>query len=256
MRAIAASLAALLLTVATTGCGEDEEPEADAATLEGVPWVLSEGVDVEGWEDVAPSATFADGNVAGSTGCNRFSGAYTTDGDSLELGQIASTQMACGPPGDAVEGEFLAALQRAAAWSVTDDELVLHDADHEEVLRFRTASPVGSWQATAFLRDGSVSSPLAGTEITASFAESGALSGSSGCNGYTSSFTTDRGAIEIAQPAGTKKFCSEPAGIMEQEAAYLAALPHAVRYEVDGSSLRLLTAEGTVVAGFSRASDS
>ena len=256
MRAIAGPLAALLVTVAISGCGEDDQPAADASELEGVPWVLASGVDVAGWEDVAPSATFADGRVAGSTGCNRFSGAYATDGESLELGQVASTEMACAPPAGEVESAFVAALQRVAVWSVTDDELVLHDADHEEVLRFRTATPVGSWQATAFLRDGSVSSLVAGTEITASFAESGALSGSSGCNEYTSSFTTERGAIEITQPAGTKKFCAEPEGIMEQEAAYLAALPTAVRYEVDGRSLRLLTAEGTVVASFSRATDS
>jgi heat shock protein HslJ len=256
MTSLAAPLAALLVTVAISGCGEDEEPAAEVSELEGVPWVLASGVEVVGWEDVAPSATFADGRVAGSTGCNRFNGAYTADGESLELSQVASTEMACMPPADAVESAFLAALQRVAVWGVEDDELVLHDADHEEVLRFRAATPVGSWQVTAFLREGSVSSPVAGTEITASFAESGALSGSSGCNGYTSSFTTERGAIEIAQPAGTKKLCAEPEGIMEQEAAYLAALPKAVRYEVDGRSLRLLTAEATVVATFSHATDS
>ncbi len=40
---------------------------------------------------------------------------------------------------------------------------------------------------------------------------------------------------------------------MEQEAAYLAALPAAVSYRVDGDSLALLTADGTYVASFVRA---
>ena len=251
MSVLARSLAAFLLTVAVTGCGGDEEPAADVSSLEGVPWVLASGVDVEGWEEVAPSARFADGRVAGSTGCNRFTGAYTVDGDALELGQIASTRRACVPPADAVERAFLAALERVAAWSVEGDELTLHDSDHEEVLRFAAATPAGSWQVTAFLQGDSVSSPIPGTEITAEFAESGALSGSAGCNRYTSSFTTDRGAIEIAQPAATEMACPEPEGVMEQETAYLAALPKAVRYEVDGRSLQLLTAEGTIVANFS-----
>ena len=39
---------------------------------------------------------------------------------------------------------------------------------------------------------------------------------------------------------------------MEQEAAYLAALPTAVRYQISGRSLELLTAEGTLVATFAR----
>ena len=37
---------------------------------------------------------------------------------------------------------------------------------------------------------------------------------------------------------------------MEQETAYLAALPTAVAYRVDGDSLALLRADGTYVASF------
>jgi heat shock protein HslJ len=43
---------------------------------------------------------------------------------------------------------------------------------------------------------------------------------------------------------------------MEQEAAYLDVLPRAARYRLDGSSLRLLTAEGTIVAALTRAARS
>jgi hypothetical protein len=54
-------------------------------------------------------------------------------------------------------------------------------------------------------------------------------------------------------PAATKKACAEPDGIMEQEAAFLAVLPLAARYEVTAASLDLLTDEGTFVATFTRA---
>jgi hypothetical protein len=42
---------------------------------------------------------------------------------------------------------------------------------------------------------------------------------------------------------------------MEQEAAYLAALPSVVSYRIDGRSLTLLSAEGTNVASYTRASN-
>lgn len=253
MRLEVGPLGMALLIAFAGACGEDEGGGPDPSTLEGVPWVLASGVDVEGWEAVAPSATFEDGRVSGSTGCNRFTGSYTLDGDALVMGQIASTRMACPPPGDEVEREYLAALERAAVWRSEEMELALLDADETEVLRYRAATPLGSWQATGILQADAVASPVAGTEITATFSEDGTLSGSAGCNTYNASYTTDRGGIEISQPAATRKACSEPAGIMEQEAAYLAALPRAVRFRVAGRALELLTAEGTFVATFTQA---
>jgi heat shock protein HslJ len=73
------------VTGLVSGCGGDDEGAADASSLEGVAWVLAPGVDVEGWEDVAPSATFENGRLAGTTGCNRFTTTYTVDGDTLEI---------------------------------------------------------------------------------------------------------------------------------------------------------------------------
>jgi heat shock protein HslJ len=53
--------------------------------------------------------------------------------------------------------------------------------------------------------------------------------------------------------AATRMACVKPDGVMEQEQAYLAALPRAVSYRVDSSSLSLLTAEHTYVAIYQRA---
>jgi putative lipoprotein len=114
---------------------------ADPSSLEGVAWVLASGVAVEGWEEAAPSVTFEAGRVSGSTGCNRFTGRYMVDGGALELGEIASTRMACPPPADAVERECLAALGRVAHWRREGDELTLTDADEADLLRFRATTP-------------------------------------------------------------------------------------------------------------------
>jgi heat shock protein HslJ len=249
VRAVAVGLAVLLVA----GCGSDNPTDAEPASFEGVPWVLVSGLDVPGVDQATPSAAFADGTVGGSTGCNRYTGPYTVDGDSLELGTIATTQMACPPPADAVERAYVAALQRVAGWQVEGDELLLKDSDGAVLLRYDRASPVGSWEATAFLQGDAIASPIVGTAITATFGDDGTLAGSAGCNTYRATYTTSGGEIDISPPAATKKACAEPEGVMEQEAAYLAALPSAVRYRVDGGSLELLAADGTFVVVYARA---
>jgi heat shock protein HslJ len=219
----------------------------------GVPWIVSGGLDVAGWESVAPSATFANGTVAGSTGCNRFTARYTVEGDGLAIGSIAATKMACAPPGDDVERAYLAALARVAGWRPDDGELVLVDGDGAELLRYRAATPVGRWKATAIQTGTALASPLQGTEIAARFREDGTLTGFAGCNTYRTTYRTDGGAIEIDPPAATRKTFAAPEGVMEQEAAYLAALPAAKSYRVDADALALLRDDGTYVASYKRA---
>ena len=247
MQTAAASVALLLALGLAAGCGGDDGP----GSFVGVPWVVSSGVDLAG-SDAVPSATFTDDTVGGSTGCNRFTASYTVDGDAMEIGEIASTRMACPPPADAIERAYLAALGRVATWHLDGSELVLADDDNNELLRYEEASPVGDWEVTAFLSGDAVTSPLPGTTITAKFADDGTLTGSSGCNTYQTAFSLGKGSIEIEPPAATEMACDTPQGVMDQEAAYLAALPTAVGYRVDGGSLALVSADGTYVASYTR----
>jgi heat shock protein HslJ len=246
-------LAALLASTVVGGCGgDDEESAADPSSLEGVPWVLVSGVDVDGWEAVAPSLTFEDGQASGSSGCNQFGGSYTVDGNSLELGEIAMTSMGCPPPADEVERASMDALQGTAGWRLEGEELVLVDGDDAELLRYRPASPEGSWVATGLLQGDAFTSILIGSEITATFDEDGALTGSAGCNTYNSTYTTDGSTIEVDEPSSTRMACPEPEGVMDQEAAYLAALPTAAAFRVSGGLLELLSAEGSAVVTYTR----
>jgi heat shock protein HslJ len=252
MQTAAVSVALLVTLGLAAGCGGDDGGGAEPASFVGVPWVVTSGIDV-GAGAAAPSAMFTDETVGGSTGCNRFTGPYTVDGDAMKIGMLASTRMACPPPADGIERAYLAALGRVAGWRLDGSELVLVDDERAELLRYGEATPAGDWELTAFLSGDALSSPLPGTEISASFGDDGTLTGSSGCNTYRTAFTTDRGSIEIEPPASTEMACASPDGVMEQEAAYLAVLPTAVRYRVDGGSLALLSADGTYVASYTRA---
>lgn len=251
MRLVALSLAALLLPVLAAACGGDDDA-ANAALLRGQPLLLVSGVDVP-QDGLRPSATFEAGMVSGSTGCNRYSGDFTLDGSSLELGQLAMTQMACPPPADTIERAYVAALAKVAGWRADGEEIVLVDADDAELLRYARATPAGSWQVTALLSGDALSSPLAGTELTAAFEDEGRLSGSSGCNTYRGTYTVEQGAIQIEDVAGTKKACAEPSGVMEQEAAYLALLGRAAAFTVDGRTLELVDVDRKRLVVFAKA---
>ena len=141
VRSVAFPLLSVVVVALTAGCGGDEGSGSSQADLENRPWVLVSGIAVPLTPATAsPSATFAEGRVGGSTGCNRFTGPYTLDGDSLEIGQIASTRMACIPPADRVERSYLGALGKAASWRLDGEQLVLADADGAELLRYAPAT--------------------------------------------------------------------------------------------------------------------
>jgi heat shock protein HslJ len=111
---------------------------------------------------------------------------------------------------------------------------------------------VGDRTVTALRRPGGEAELVPGTEITASFSRGGRLTGSSGCNSYRATYTRDGDALEISPPAATRKACADPAGVMEQEAAYLSGLGRVVSHSLDGDTLRFLAPDDTVLVTFER----
>ncbi len=71
----------------------------------------------------------SDGRLAGHAGCNRFMGHYTLTGDSIEVGLLATTQMACPEQVMAREGLFLAVLESARRFTRNRTELTLTDRE-------------------------------------------------------------------------------------------------------------------------------
>ncbi len=250
MKLASTACAVALLTLALVRCGGEDETATDPAALEGPAWTVSDGVAVPGWERVAPSISFDQGSFGGSNGCNSYGGSYETDGSSLRLSEIVSTTKGCPPPAAEVEQSFMADLEAASEWRVEDGELVL--AGGQGALRFRAASPEGSWRATSILQGDAVTL-LAGAEVTADIADD-TISGSSGCNTYSGEFSTEGSTISIGALGGTEMACVTPAGVMGQEEAFLNALPQAAEFRIENGGLVLLTAQGTIVATFEPAS--
>ncbi len=75
---------------------------------------------------------FADGGkVAGSAGCNRFTGTYTAKGEALSFGPLATTRKECPEPEKLMEQEqqFLSALGTVATARFEGDRLELRTKD-------------------------------------------------------------------------------------------------------------------------------
>ena len=70
---------------------------------------------------------FGIGNVAGSAGCNQFSGTYGTNGNVVRIGALATTRLACPDDVMAQETAFLEALQGAALIEARTDTVTLKD---------------------------------------------------------------------------------------------------------------------------------
>jgi heat shock protein HslJ len=75
------------------------------------------------------------GRGFGSTGCNRFTGGATLEGQTLRFGLLATTRRACPPPFDELEQRVTAALGSIAAWRLDGATLLLLDAAGAERLR-------------------------------------------------------------------------------------------------------------------------
>lgn len=250
------------LVLAACSAGATAKPSGSVAasagtgSLEGTPWLLTEYVGPGGNtvpvpEGVAATATFADGKISGSSGCNTYFGSYTVDGEALTISGVGSTMMACGPVATALETAFLASLKATETFSVSGDTLELRTAGGKVGLKFKvepTPELTGTrWVATMINNGkGAVSGVVDGSTVTAIFAEGGKVAGSGGCNDYNGTYTVDGASMKFGPVASTKKLCNDPAGVDEQEAAYFIALGNVTTFAFDGDRLQLRDGTGAL----------
>lgn len=81
----------------------------------------------------------------GSDGCNQYNGSYTVDGEKISVAEnIAATMMACEEPIMAQSSAYIAALRQAAVYKVTDQQLILLDANSKTLATFKQSlEPTG-----------------------------------------------------------------------------------------------------------------
>jgi heat shock protein HslJ len=234
-----------------TGGGGADDTTRDSLT--GTSWnlVMLAGEDID---PALPAVTLrfeAEGTLGGFDGCNRYRGAFSTDGTAIHIpGEMATTRAACHEPLMSRASVYIEALVGAASFAIEGNRLSLQDAAKHEVALFEAGSLTlagTSWEVMA-CNNGkqAVVSVLGGTRITAHFGDDGRVTGSAGCNEYFASYEVRGESIRIALPGATRRFCAEPEGIMDQEARFLEALRSAATFRLEGERLALRTPDGAL----------
>ena len=240
--------AGLVAALMLTACG------GESTSLTSGEWILTE---LEGQPLIAEAPITAafteDGQVGGTAGCNTYSGTYEVEGDTISFGLMATTLMACPQLVMDQELAYLAVLERAQSYAVTESVLTLVGAGGQNLATYAVESQdlAGTAWSVISYNTGTeaVRTVEIDTEITAVFDEAGQVAGNASCNDYAGPYVTEDGAITIGPLGATERFCE---GLAEQETQYLAALQSASTYRVRAGRLELRTAEGALAVAMTR----
>jgi len=242
---------------------------ANRAPLEGTNWRLTAFGSVEHPQMPVEGADFTaqfvrqrgipSGLIVGGTGCNDYNAVYAANLSEIRVNTPSRTSNPGCPAGlPEQELAYFLALDSAHSYRILGDTLQITYG--EGLVLSYTAfvpeipQPEGgplTWlnrsrwwlvsMGNVVLRPGAT--------ITADFAinddgVTGAVSGTSGCNTYNAQIM---GYFRVGPAMSTKMFCAEPAGVMEQESAYLAMLATANSIFRSGNQLVVGSAGGLLV---------
>jgi heat shock protein HslJ len=187
----------------------------------------------------------ADGTASIKADCNMVTAQHTVAGQALTIVPGASTMALC--PEDSQDQVFVQQLSAAATHFFQGDELFISQLAGGGTMRFVPAGAGGGttvapddtvtggasglpFRVVSFGPAGAEQPVIAGTTITATFDEAAlTVSGNSGCNSFSGSLIPQGGFFTVGPIASTLMACETP-GVMEQEAAFLAALQGTTGY--------------------------
>ncbi len=249
MRRLLIGIALVTVGIVVAACSSGGSG-GTGGTIEGTNWKLT-SYDFGGTDTAVPAgfvvdATFKAGQVAGFSGCNVYNASATVDGAKLTVGKAATTMKACEPTATTLEASYLANLGNAATFTATADKLTIYNKTGKQVLTYAAgaANPLeGEWLVTGYNNGKeAVTSPIAGTELTATFTPDGQVSGNAGCNTYNGPYKLDGTSLTVGPLATTMKACEQ--AIMDQETQFLTALQTPTTVEPSGATVTLRDASG------------
>lgn len=125
-----------MLAAPLTALAQADKPMGMAPAIIGSTWIATE---INGAPAPTDRSTFKiteEMKAAGNGACNSWFAPILLEGNTVQLGAIASTKKACR---DTIEQEmaYFAALAVSRTWEAAEGELRFSDADGKVVLRFR-----------------------------------------------------------------------------------------------------------------------
>lgn len=215
-----------------------EPPEAERPSLPelaGTEWIVEAmgGTGVVAGSE--PRIAFGeDGDMTGTTGCNRFFGRYTQSGAALTFSGIGTTRMACMADGVMQqEAKFGAILGSEAATLEMGGpgEIIIRGADGIGFTARRLAAegeetggdPAmltgAEWRVEDLNRGGVIDR----SNLTITFTEDGRVYGSTQCNQFSGSYTATATHVTFTPLMMTLRACVDEA-LATQERVFVDAL--------------------------------
>ena len=129
MKYVAVLALAGIVILALAACQGADSAAGDP--LDGTSWVLTAYRKTRPISGTTITATFEDDQVRGSAGCNSYGGSYQVSGDTITVGAIAITEMACLEPEGVMEQEllFVEFLTDARTFRLADGQLQILRSD-------------------------------------------------------------------------------------------------------------------------------
>jgi heat shock protein HslJ len=143
----------LLSTAAAAGCTSNVTPSPNATAtttllalqLERPTWILTSLATETSMNNTLPNTTitakFEDGNVTGSSGCNRYFGSYQLNKTQIKIGPIGSTLMFCADPDGVMtqETSYDLLLLNVTSYAISNNELTLSNSQGTPQLVYEAA---------------------------------------------------------------------------------------------------------------------
>lgn len=186
------------------------------------------------------------GQVGGSASCNNYFAEYETDGESLTIGEIATTLRAClEEDATTFEQVYTEALATAQSFAITGTQLVIR-TEQGDIIYVADREPLEGtlWTLTSVGMADAPEMPLEGSTFTAVFdrlpgVPSGIVSGSTGCNDYNATYAANLTEIKINLPSRTNNECANPDAQAEADQQFFLGLNSATTYRILGSTLQI-----------------
>ncbi|MFE3052238.1 META domain-containing protein [Nocardia sp. NPDC059239] len=187
---------------------------------------------------------FADGRISATSGCNTATGPVDLQGNTIQVGEMATTLMAC--PGDlaGADGWQDGLLRSQPTWTLAGDTLTVKGNGSTVTMLDRKAAHPDKplidtpWIVTALLSpDAEVhSATLDEVRPALTITPDGEVSGSAGCNSMTGTAQIDDGTVTF-QIATTRMTCDPQ--VMEVEQQVLQALDGKTKATIDSNELTI-----------------
>lgn len=221
----------------------------DPAQLTGTVWVLESVGDATGPDSSVASTVGErahlelrqDGSVVGSTGCRTFDGAYTLQGDTVQLHEMAMRDLKCPTDVRTQDDRVVSVIGDGFVTEITGERLTASDPDGS-ALEYRSDGPLSAtptvgttWTLLEASVDARVLDAGNGDPVTLVY-DGIRVTGSLGCNSYVAPAALDGSALVVGEIEVTAMSCPDNA---TRERTFLDALQGVETFDRVGDLLLL-----------------